>query len=429
MNQRNVIITSRANATLPTGVKPPDLELYTIGFGSKEVTAYIKNAFTNHETRECDVAKVGKVQDFLQRHQLLQGLVRIPIQLDAFCFTWDDAWSQHVPETMTAVYEIIERSLWRKDLLNLRKVEGLTPHTIRGLPDVHDHINQERNILEALAFTGMVCNIIDFGQSLRKEISTHFPRPEGYISLDSILGKVSFLRTSDSMMNNVNRTYHFLHLTFQEYFAARYFVRHWKDSKKLKYLALEHSVYEELRPAEFLQKYKYDARYDIFWRFVAGLIGAEDDKHKIDFFKMIEAEPRDWLGPTHQRLVMHCLNEVSSQSQAMGFAQIRKTLERQLSQWLLFECEFTKTSRLACDMDLPESSLTMAFQQATEETRRLLVQSIQERPRIPPSVTELASMWVADCGPGCLSFAVFDLLRRLRQPLAVSSLPAIAVGL
>ncbi|KAI0123252.1 hypothetical protein BJ170DRAFT_599219 [Xylariales sp. AK1849] len=382
LNQDNAIITSRTNAILPIGVKSPDLDLDTIGFGSDEVTNYIKNAFTDHETRRYDRAK------------LLQGLVRIPIQLDAFCFTCDDNSTKPIPETMTAVYEAIKRRLWKKDLLNLKKTKGLITHTIRSLPDVYYHIRQERNLVEALAFFGMVRNIIDFGQNHRKEISAHFPIPDEYLWLDSILGMI--------------------------------------DSKALKYPSLKHGKYKDLEPAAFLRKYKYDARYDIFWRFVAGLIRAEDDKQKIDFFEMIEAEPRDLLGPTHQRLVMHCLSKVPSQSQPEifeGFPQIRKRLERQLSKWLLFECEFMKASRLACDMELPEDSLMMAFQQATEKTRALLVQSIRTRPRIASSATGLASLWVAECGPGCLNFTVFDLLQQLRQPLTNDLFQAIAVRL
>ncbi len=51
------------------------------------------------------------------------------------------------------------------------------------------------------------------------------------------------------------------------------------------------------------------ARCDIFWRFVAGSTlrrrGAT-----LNFFEAIEQERRDLLGPTHQRLVMHCLGEI-----------------------------------------------------------------------------------------------------------------------
>ena len=46
------------------------------------------------------------------------------------------------------------------------------------------------------------------------------------------------------------------------------------------------------------------------------------------------------LGPTNQRLVMHCLSEVTE-------LPIRSNLEARLSQWLLFECDLTESSLLA----------------------------------------------------------------------------------
>lgn len=42
------------------------------------------------ENGETDQAKVDKVQSFLQERWLIQGLMRIPIQLDALCYTWND---------------------------------------------------------------------------------------------------------------------------------------------------------------------------------------------------------------------------------------------------------------------------------------------------------------------------------------------------
>lgn len=87
LKQPNVIITSRPSTELPDGLQP-DFKLETIGFYPDQVIAYVEKAFTNPDT---DIAKpqtVGDVRSFLQEHQLVQTLVRIPIQLDALCYTW-----------------------------------------------------------------------------------------------------------------------------------------------------------------------------------------------------------------------------------------------------------------------------------------------------------------------------------------------------
>ncbi|KAH8749756.1 hypothetical protein F5883DRAFT_720735 [Diaporthe sp. PMI_573] len=103
-----VIVTCRPHVSLPQWTRGKfDLELDTIGFLPKQVVAYVAMAFTNPETGDSE-EKIADVQSFLRRHQLIQGLVRIPIQLDALCYTWDDFKPGSVPDTMTGIR-------WTKD--------------------------------------------------------------------------------------------------------------------------------------------------------------------------------------------------------------------------------------------------------------------------------------------------------------------------
>jgi hypothetical protein len=107
--------------------------------------------------------------------------------------------------------------------------------------------------------------------------------------------------------------------------------RQWKSQQPLSCLQLRDENCTDIETRAFLQEGKYDPRYDIFWRFVAGLLDADRE------------EPRNLLGPTHQRLVMHCLSEV--ERKGPPFTELRSNLENQLKQWLLFECDFTKEFR------------------------------------------------------------------------------------
>ncbi|KAK4073091.1 hypothetical protein Purlil1_13140 [Purpureocillium lilacinum] len=96
LNRPSVIITSRPSGTLLTGLHPVDLELETIGFYPDQVEAYLyADPKIKHRAKE--------IQSFLQGHWLIQGLVRIPIQLDALCYTWDDFDPGTVPDTMTGI--------------------------------------------------------------------------------------------------------------------------------------------------------------------------------------------------------------------------------------------------------------------------------------------------------------------------------------
>ncbi|KAI0412356.1 ARM repeat-containing protein [Xylaria grammica] len=369
LNQANVIITSRPNAALPTSLKPLHLKLETIGFYPEQVDDYIKNAFTDLETGRPDLSKIEEIQSFLHRHELIRGLIRIPIQLDALCYTWNDPRGTHstggdMKDTMSAIYQKIDQSLWRKDAENLdrlKRSEAWTAHD----EEIAVFTDDEHCLLELLAFNGMYYNVIDFEPKHRGPISREYKGLNKGMVLDNMLGRVSFLRSSDLSSRKGDQSYHFIHLTFQEYFAAQYFVRQWRDEQQLKYIALRNRECGKIDPPEFLKRNKYNPRYDIFWRFVAGLLNTEIETTR--FFRIIEAEPRDILGPTHQRLVARCLNEVSIET------SLRKDLEDQLSQWMVFASKdgYQYTAPLTGDM-LSAAVLEKALQRETELTSELL---------------------------------------------------------
>lgn len=373
LNQHNVIITSRPNAAHLIELDSVDLELETIGFYPTQVTAYITNAYTNRETDQCDLETVGEIERFLESHPIMQGLMRIPIQLDALCYTWNGSGDKAVPETMTAVYSDIEDRLWRKDDVNL----GNHPRSrVQGLREgeILKYVEDELRRLEVLAFTGMHNDVIDFTPKQRNAIFSKFDWHYNRRFFDEILERVSFLRASDPSLDHDDQNYHFLHLTFQEYFAAKYFVRQWEARKPLKCLEFEKENINDIEPVAFLQKQKYSARYDIVWRFVAGLLNATET---LRFFETIEDEPRDLLGPTHERLVMHCLSEVSSSRDL----PIRSKLEARLSHWLLLEYRLTGSLLLARELECPKKALLMALKTDSRYGTDELVKRLQRSGR------------------------------------------------
>ncbi|GAP83545.2 putative peptidase C14 [Rosellinia necatrix] len=354
LSQPNVIITSRPDAILPPNAGRLHLELETIGFYPAQVENYIQNSFTDLKTGKPDSAKIENVQSFLSHHELIRGLVRIPIQLDAFCYTWGgsdeaDLSVKDARESMTAIYQGIEMALWRKDAERLGKWHTQTPNNEQAPNDaeLRKSTDNERHLLELLAFNGVYNDIIDLEPEYRSavfgiaEIDLPGPRKLDWRPFDDMLRRVSFLRSSVISSKPPIQNYHFLHLTFQEYFGALYFARQWKAQQPLKCLLLPSKESQKMRPAEFLGRHKYDTRYDIFWRFVAGLL---DNSESPSFFQAIEEEPRDLLGFTHQRLIIHCLSEASPDM------PLQNMLKHNLGQWILFESKFFDDSRLASEL-------------------------------------------------------------------------------
>lgn len=416
LKQPNVIITSRPSATPPPGI---DLELETVGFDDTQVNAYLDADLTIKP-------KIDKVKSFLQDHWLLQDLVRIPVQLDALCYTWDDFDSGISPDSMTSIYQAIEQKLWKKDAVRLERI--LKSRAQSALPaEVENRVKAETKILEILAFHGMYHNIINFTSTHLDKIVQIFPLLE--LTLYDTLGRLSFLRTSDSSSNFRVRSYHFIHLTFQEYFAARYFVQNWTSREQLSILDLDSrqkkASVQKLNADEFLKESKYSAHYDIFWRFVTGLLytGYEEEQlHR--FFLTIEDQPRDLLGPAHQRLVMHCLSEAGPSGGMESFAHLRRRLEEHLSQWLEFECEFRSTSLLIREIEFPERSLNSVLQRGTEGMRMHVLESLKDRPRLPQGTIELMTAWLEESLSLNLTCTILSTLRSC-EDLPLSTLDAI----
>jgi hypothetical protein len=399
LNQTNIIVTSRPHVSLRSALVP-DLELETIGFYLDQVNQYIEETFANRPEIS------NKIKSFLQDHALVQDLVRIPVQLDALCYTWDEG-HEHTADlsTMTRIYRAIEQRLWRKDVLHLTKVHdgrAVTKSEVDscGPQGIEAILALEISLVEELAFIGLHNDLIEFAPDIQQAA---FSRLRRQLLPGKTLPYISFLRTSD-LKSEASRSYHFLHLTYQEYFAARYFVRQWLASPSptlvLNYNDRGGTGFTATR---YLQKHKYTTRYNILWRFVAGLLAAEGRAK--DFLDVIEDEPRDLLGPLHQRLVIHCLAEVAnsslSNSPVTNITLWQKVLEDHLIEWLIFEIENTDDCLLLREAQILPSVLVKTLQKLREkefDTQFKLLDGIAKWQNASALTIEFLSSWLEDGG-------------------------------
>ncbi|KAL5592490.1 hypothetical protein FOBRF1_013516 [Fusarium oxysporum] len=433
LNKPHVIITSRPGASM-AHINRVDLELETVGFYPDQVAAYIRNASPD---------QAGEIQSFLQDRWLLQGLVRIPIQLEALCHSWDAeiSISRRVPATMTTLYQAIERKLWKKDVVRLEKLYRGIPFSVDIAKsaldsEISSQVKLEVNLLQCLAFTGIYSDVLEFDKKCQEQIWTHWNEisehlyPRGIPPSSVDLARLSFLRSSDTSSDEVHQSYHFLHQTYQEYFAAQCFVEHWKSDNPLSCLTLSSGKIDLVSAEDFLLREKYNVRYDIFWRFVSGLLQPHGEGEQLcRFFRTIEDEPRDLLGPTHQRLVMHCLSEMAPANEMSKFTPLRTKLEDQLSQWLVFECNYIGKSNLAREMEVPEQVLSSALQRASEDVKIKVLKLLRLRPKIPLSIIRLATDWLRGGASQHLNLAVLHMLQLPSEGLPDWVLEAVAARL
>ncbi|CAK7231450.1 hypothetical protein SEUCBS140593_007926 [Sporothrix eucalyptigena] len=402
LSQPDVIVASRPGHELPPGLLLMDCDLETVGFYVDQVRAYVQNSIANTH-------KARNIQAFLHGRRLMHGLMRIPVQLDALCYIWNDkddstdGFCSTVAPTalnsMTSVYMAIEHKLWCKDMPRLTKwlddgqlITERIAHGLRLPSQVYALVSGEINFLQSLAFAGFYHNVQDFEQGHRDYVYELMkpPRPKGL--LDDVLARLSFLRisgsSSNSQLSSPHHTYHFIHLTYQEFFAAQYFVKYWIAGVPMPCPEFNS---DRTRPQliqvdahEFLQQNKYRARYNIFWRFVAGLLRDHNKRNEgtagrdidtgslLRFFTELDQEPRDILGPAHQRLVMCCMSEADPMQDMPHFDPHRDVLRR----WMLYECDRYGRSRLVREIEFPHQIYDVALQSEPKNTKMIIFEII-----------------------------------------------------
>ncbi|CAG9945604.1 unnamed protein product [Clonostachys rosea f. rosea IK726] len=411
LDQPNVIITSRPHAQIPEHVaRHIDLEVETIGFYADQVEQYLQMAFR-------DIEKAAKAQDVLRKFPLIESLVRIPILLDAFCFTWDtlNLTDNHATrQTMTSFYQAIVEELLRKDVVRSEKPNGqpVTETTAAGLLacQLEAQSEEQLRLLEDLAFTGMFHDMIEFEPYNRNIILEKYGHHRNITLTDQCL-RSSFLRTSDVNETTGSVSYHFLHLTFQEFFAAKYFVRRWTSERGIICLDLGSRTTQAMQRDDFLARYKYEQRYDIFWRFVAGSIDALGQEEITRFFCVLEdPQSRDLLGPVHQRLIMHCLAEVSPQM------SLRADLELKLENWLMFEIMLKGSSGFLRESEFPEGILCKLVDDAWGTTLCNVLEALSGRSTIGNTLLRPILARLNDLNKVVRRLAVSALRKRASDP-------------
>lgn len=343
VSQPHVIITSRPHGTHILNRKPPDLELETVGFFPQQIEQYLQQV-AGIQTEE--------IRSFIQERPLVQSLAAIPIQLDAICYTWNAKTFPHDNATMTTLYLMISQSLWKSSALRLGKTregELITKQQLDHWSRRHleESVEAEIAFLQELGFRGLCEEVVEFSVEDIETLVTSRQIPG-----DKIV-HLAFLRVSDSSVEADYRTVHFIHLTFQEFFAAQYFVRHWMSNEAL---PLWEGTVDGKRsdqstafvtPEEFVKSGKHDDRYDVFWRFVVGLLLSEQNKEQLyRFLDTLESEPIDLIGLVHQRLVVHCLSELRAGDNELPYRV--QQLEDRFLEWASCEMRLKRnwTGRL-----------------------------------------------------------------------------------
>ena len=262
------------------------------GFTDKNVEEYIYQFFHQLTDELIDASSKGQyLLQFLHLNPRVFGVAHIPVNLELICSIWsDDDFSSTQNLTVTTLYTKIIKWLCRRYLP--RKNVDVSLNLLTD-DEIYDECKQELEFLQCLAFEAMKENQIIIQAALLKKVLKQLN-----MSLKAHPHILNFgvLKASDkkgtSTCNELDKDHYFIHLSFQEYFAARYIINQLTTTSPNSAI-------------KFIREQKYNQRYALMFTFIGGLC----PKASIDdsFWSIILEEPKDLLGIRHMQLIIASL--------------------------------------------------------------------------------------------------------------------------
>ena len=211
----SVIVTSRPSASAPLH-ELPDIDRFVEvrGFSKEHIVEYIQSEFIS------DQGKADRLREQLEGNPLVESVCSVPLNCAIVCHLWRTL-EEALPTTMTELYTKIIVNLV---LRNIRKLD--TYKSVLKLPKFDSlpaDLQQSWWLLCEFAFQALEKDQLVFSQ---EELEAFFP--EG-LALDKRILCFGLLQSVESV--GVGISFHFLHLTFQEYLAALHLTRQPTDKQ------------------------------------------------------------------------------------------------------------------------------------------------------------------------------------------------------
>ena len=239
----SVIVTSRPYASAPLHDLPCiDQFVEVHGFSKDNIKEFIQCEFANDRT------KGSGLLEQLEGNPLIESVCSVPLNCAIVCHLWHHLKGA-LPTTMSELYTKIILNVILRNIQKIPKYESIPslPH-FDALPE---GLQQPWSDLCEIAFQTLHEDKIAF---FHQDLNRKFSR-QG-LSLSEEILCFGLLQSAESILvDGHGVSFHFLHLTFQEYLAALYLVRQPPDKQ--------------------LQLCQSDARsrhrFEMVWRFFFGI--------------------------------------------------------------------------------------------------------------------------------------------------------------
>lgn len=292
------ILTSRPHA-LPN-IKLQDCIVFeNKGFTPEMIASYVHKSIGGE--------KADSVLEKIHRNPRILNLCRIPLNLEMICAAQNGTAAEIASmHNMTDIYQQLTLHLKRRFLERLGKP---SPENWQE-EDFEKDVELKRvfHFLEQAAWVGLTEGRILFSFSdgaLKACFDRYLPgKIEDRCKFFDDVHASGFLQSTGLRLGFLDNQYSFLHLTFQEFFAARYLARllkkgasNWIDwgDKFAKASQMITQIYD-------------DPRYKIIILFIAGLL--KRDASALNHFFKLQEKPKTGLSGYCLILFMRCKEEI-----------------------------------------------------------------------------------------------------------------------
>ena len=255
----SVVLTSRYTASVVFHRLPHiDRFVEVRGFSTENVRQYIQSEFTSSQE------EAKHLLEQLEGNPLVQSVCSIPLNCAIICHLWR-TFEKALPSTLTELYTNI---ILNVILRNIQKMDEFqTVKELNSFDAIPDSLKQAWWNLCEFAFEAMKMNAIVFSE---KDLNVLLSRD--LISDKKILC-FGLLRSAEPILETgCGVSFHFLHLTFQEYLAALHLVRQiFVRQPQLGRPMGEPNIFRSLAKSK---------HFAIVWRFFFGLSDAREIGYK-----------------------------------------------------------------------------------------------------------------------------------------------------